>query len=261
MAKKERKFGRLDYITFVAAGLVLMFLTYLLIAHTPLRRTIPGYPDRETQKTAVENYRKIDSLEKVINLWAFQVANIQRVATGREPLPLDSMLFTRVEEDLDEETLIAYETADSLLRVKMEDIEEEQKNRGDSPGQIPALAGVKFTSPIKGSLRSPFSRAGGHPFVELSAPAGTSVNAILDGRIVSAEWSEMEGCTVKIQHDNDLTSIVRYAGKITRSVGEQVKAGATVAAVGQTSELSDGTIQFELRYRNQAIDPAAYIKF
>ena len=42
MAKKERKFGRLDYISLVAAGLVLMFLTYLLIAPTPLRRAVPG---------------------------------------------------------------------------------------------------------------------------------------------------------------------------------------------------------------------------
>ncbi len=261
MAKKERKFGRLDYISLIAAGLVLMFLTYLLIAHTPLRRTIPGYPDRETQKAAAENYRKIDSLEKVIDLWAFQVANIQRVATGREPLPLDSMLFTRVEEAVDEETLGAFETCDSLLRVRMEGIEEEMRNRADSQGKIAALQDVKFTLPLKGTLRAPFTRTGSHPFVELSAPAGTNVVAILDGRIVSAEWSELEGCSLKIQHDNDLTSIVRYAGKLSRNVGDAVKAGTTVAVVGQTSELSDGTIQFELRYRNQAVDPATYLPF
>lgn len=261
MAKKERKFGRLDYITFGAAALVLMFLTYLLIAHTPLRRTIPGYPDRETQKAALDNYQKIDSLENVIRLWAFQVANIQRVVTGREPMPLDSMLFTRVEEAVDDETLAAYETSDSLLRVKMEVLEAEQKNQLETQGRIAALQGIKFTAPLKGSLRVPFSRAGGHPYVELSAPAGTSVNAVLDGRIVAAEWSELEGCTLKIQHDNDLTSIVRHAGKLSKNVGEQVKAGTAVAAVGQTSELSDGTIQFELRYRNQAVDPALYLPF
>lgn len=261
MAKKERKFGRLDYITFGAAALVLMFLTYLLIAHTPLRRTIPGYPDRETQKAALDNFRKIDSLENVINLWAFQVANIQRVATGREPLPIDSMLFTRVQEEIGEETLASYETSDSLLRVKMELLEEDEKNQAETQGRIAALQGVKFSSPLKGTLRAPFSRAGGHPYVDLSAPAGTSVCAILDGRIVAAEWSEMEGCSIKIQHDNDLVSIVRHAGKLTRNVGDEVKAGATVAAVGQTSELSDGTVQFELRYRNQAVDPALYIKF
>ena len=251
----------MDYITFGAAALLLMFLTYLLIAHTPLRRTIPGYPDRETQKAAVENFRKIDSLENVISLWAFQVANIQRVATGREPLPLDSMMFTRVEEEIDEETLGAFEACDSLLRVRMESIEEEQRNRAETQGRIAALQGVKFTTPLKGTLKVPYSRTGSHPYVELSAPAGTNVCAILDGRIVAAEWNEMEGCSVKILHDHDLTSVVRYAGKLSRNVGEQVKAGTPVAAVGQTSELSDGTIQFELRYRNQAVDPATYISF
>lgn len=261
MAKKERKFGRLDFITFGAAALVLMFLTYLLVAHTPLRQTIPGYPDRETQKAAAENFRKIDSLENVINIWAFQVANIQRVATGREPLPLDSMMFTRIEEEADEEKLGAFESCDSLLRVRMESIEEEQRNRADTQGRIAALQGVKFTAPLKGTLKAPFSRTGSHPFVELSAPAGTGICAILDGRIVLAEWSELEGCTIKIQHDNDLTSIVRFAAKLSHNVGEQVKAGTVIGTVGQTSELSDGSIQFELRYRNQTVDPAAYITF
>ena len=94
MAKQERKLDGHRLISFVAFGLVVMLLTYLLVAHTSLRRTIPGYPSRETQQAAIENYRKVDSLEKVIDLWAFQVANIQRVVTGREALPLDARPMT-----------------------------------------------------------------------------------------------------------------------------------------------------------------------
>lgn len=260
MAKKERKLGRLDVVTLVAAALLIMFLTYLLVAHTPLRRTIPGYPDQETQRTAVENFRKIDSLEKVINLWAFQVANIQRVATGRQPLPLDSMMLTRVEEEIDDETLGAFEAADSLLRVQMEQLEARMQEQADNQPLVKELTELKFNTPLKGTVRNPFSRYG-HSYLELTAPAGTQVSAILDGRVVSAEWNENEGCTIKIQHDHDLVSIVRNAGKLLKSPGEQVKAGTAVAAVGQTSELSESHVIFELRYRNQAIDPAAYIKF
>ena len=84
MAKKERKSDTRDWVSYGAFGLVMMLLTYLLVARTPLRRTIPGYPSPETQRAAIENYRRIDSLEKVIDLWAFQVTNIQRVLTGRE---------------------------------------------------------------------------------------------------------------------------------------------------------------------------------
>lgn len=98
-------------------------------------------------------------------------------------------------------------------------------------------------------------------YVEISAPSGTSVAAVLDGRIVSADWSELEGCTVRIQHDNDVTAIYRHAGKLLKSVGEQVKAGTAVATVGETGELSQAHILIELRYKNQPVDPALYIEF
>ena len=260
MANKERKFDRRGLFTFIAFGLVVMLLTYLAVAHTPLRRTIPGYPTRETQLAAIENYQRIDSLEKIVNLWAFQVANIQRVATGREPLPLDSMRLARVETELDEAELADFRQSDSLLRAQVEQAEAERLARPD-PGRIEALKDLKFTRPVKGSLQEGFSRTGSHSFTEVTAPSGTQVCAPLDGRIISAEWSELEGCTIRIQHEKDLVSIFRHAGKLLKSVGEEVKAGTAVATVGETGELSQPHILFELRYKNQAIDPALYIEF
>ena len=127
MAKKERKLDRHQWISLAAGVLVVMLLTYLLIAHTPLRRTIPGYPSRETQQAALENFQKVDSLEKVIGLWAFQVANIQRIATGREPLPLDSLRLADPEAVTDESQSAAFETSDSLLRAQVEKLDAERQ--------------------------------------------------------------------------------------------------------------------------------------
>lgn len=260
MANKERKLDRHQLISLSTGTLVVMLLTYLLIAHTPLRRTIPGYPSRETRQAAIENYQKIDSLEKVIDRWAFQVANIQRIATGREPLPIDSMRLTRTESGPEEETLAAFETSDSLLRAQVEQLDAE---RQASPAATPleALRDLKFNRPLKGTVKEGFSRTGSHPYVEITAPSGTQVSAILDGRIVSAEWNELEGCTLKMQFDPDLTAFYRHAGKLLKSVGEQVKAGTPIAVVGETGELSQALIQLELRYKNQPIDPALYISF
>ena len=259
MAKQERKLDGHRLISFVAFGLVVMLLTYLLVAHTSLRRTIPGYPSRETQQAAIENYRKVDSLEKVIDLWAFQVANIQRVVTGREALPLDSMRLAKSGTALDEQDLAAYRASDSLLRIQVEQIDAEQQLRPAE--RIAALTGLGFKRPLKGTLKESFQPTGSHSYVEISAPSGTSVAAVLDGRIVSADWSELEGCTVRIQHDNDVTAIYRHAGKLLKSVGEQVKAGTAVATVGETGELSQAHILIELRYKNQPVDPALYIEF
>ena len=260
MAKQEKKFDRRGLVTFVAFGLVVMLLTYLLIAHTPLRRTIPGYPTPETQQAAIENYQKIDSLEKVINLWAFQVANIQRIATGREALPLDSMRLAKVEAEPDAEQQAAYARSDSLLRAQVEQLDAERLAT-PAPGRIEALEGIKFSRPLKGTVKESYNRTESRPYVEVTAPSGTQVHAVLDGRIVSAEWNELEGCTVKIQHDNDLTSLYHCAGKLLKSVGEQVKAGTAVATVGETGELSQAHVLVELRYKNQNLDPALYLEF
>ena len=260
MAKKERKLDRHQLVSLTAGALVVMLLTYLLIAHTALRRTIPGYPSRDTQQAAIENYQKIDSLEKLIDLWAFQVANIQRIVTGREALPIDSIRLEKAETALSEEERAAYELRDSLLRAQVEQLDAERL-AAPAPGRIEVLEGLKFSQPLKGTVKEAFSRTGSHPYIEVTAASGTQVSAVLDGRIVSAEWSEVEGCTLKMQHDNDLTSFYRQASRLLRSVGEQVKAGTAIAIVGETGELSQAHILFELRYKNQPVDPALYITF
>ena len=260
MAKQERKLDRHQLLNLSAGALVVMLLTYLLIAHTPLRRTIPGYPSRESRQAAIENYQKIDSLEKVIDLWAFQVANIQRIATGREPLPIDSMRLAQTGAEPDEAERAAWAASDSLLRAQVEQIDATQL-AAPAAQPLEALKGLKFQRPLRGTLKEGFSRTGSHPYIEISAPSGTQVSAVLDGRIVSAEWNEVEGCTMKIQHEGDLTSFYRHADRLLKSVGDQVKAGAPVAVVGETGELSQALIQLELRYKNQPIDPALYIPF
>ncbi|MBR0224141.1 MAG: M23 family metallopeptidase [Bacteroidales bacterium] len=260
MAKKERKLDRHQLVSIAAGTVVVMLLTYLLIAHTPLRRTIPGYPSKETQQAALENFQKVDSLEKVIGLWAFQVANIQRIATGREPLPLDSLRLESTDAGPDEAQRAAFETSDSLLRAQVEQLDAERIN-APGPERIEALEKLKFSRPLKGTVKEAFSQTGSHPYTEVSAPSGTQVSAVLDGIIVSADWNEVEGCTLKMQHENDLTSFYRHAGKLLKSVGERVKAGTPIAVVGETGELSQAHILIELRYKNQSIDPALYIQF
>ena len=159
-----------------------------------------------------------------------------------------------------EEERAAYAVRDSLLRLQVEQIDASLQAAAPA-GRIEALEDIKFTRPLKGTVKEAFVRNGSHPYIEVTAPSGTQVGAVLDGIIVSAEWSEVEGCTLKLQHDNDLTSFYRHADKLLRSVGERVKAGTPVAVVGETGELSEAHILFELRYKNQPVDPAIYITF
>ena len=81
---------------FAVAGSIALIciVTFCLVAFTPLKRILPGYPSYSTQREAVENAAMVDSLETRMRIMTLQLTNIRRIIAGEEPLPLDS-LFSR----------------------------------------------------------------------------------------------------------------------------------------------------------------------
>ena len=89
-----------------------------------------------------------------------------------------------------------------------------------------------------------------------------AVMAVLDGTVINAGWSDENGYTIEIQHDNDLISIYKHNQRLLRQTGEKVSAGSTIAIVGNTGALTTGDhLHFELWYKGEAVDPAKYISF
>ena len=242
-----------------AIVLIIMGISYCLFAFTGLRHAIPGYPSEQTRMTAVENALKIDSLEKVIDLWAFQMENIQRVATGRAPLTIDSIASKKGVAELSDEQKACFAQGDSLLRekVKLEEMSERKSKTG--PVQID---GLHFYPPVKGLVTEGFNKLTNHPYIEVAVPGNTTVCAVLDGTVVDSEWSEKGGYTIRIQHPDDLISIYRHNEKLLKKSGDKVSAGTPVAIVENANELSNNSnLQFELWHKGEAGDPARYISF
>ncbi len=98
------RFTRLGFaLTAFTTLVVIVGSLYALIALTPLRTTIPGYPDAHFRREAVANAIKIDSLESAITRWKLYSENLSRVLAGDTTINLDSLLQVR-------------ETPDSLSR-------------------------------------------------------------------------------------------------------------------------------------------------
>jgi Membrane-bound metallopeptidase len=233
--------------------LAIMVLTYLLIMITPLRRTMPGYPSATTRQMAVDNVLKIDSLERELDLWAFQVNNIQRMITGKEAIPVDSISVRgssepQAEQEHDE----LYLRSDSLLRDEVRQLE--QSGYNTKKETITQIEGMHFFTPLRGVVTAPFSTATRHPYIEVSAQSGSMVQAALDGTIVSAGWDDRWGYTIILQHDNNIITIYRNNEKLLKKAGDSVKAGTVLA-------LCRDCMVFELWHKGEAIDPALYIKF
>ena len=83
----------------ITAFVVILGSLYALIALTPLRTTIPGYPDAHFRREAVSNAIKIDSLESAITRWKLYSENLSRVLAGDTTINLDSLLVVREAPD------------------------------------------------------------------------------------------------------------------------------------------------------------------
>lgn len=93
-------YTRLGFIVAViTAFIVILGSLYALVALTPLRTTIPGYPDAHFRREAVNNAIKIDSLESAITRWKLYSENLSRVLSGNSTINLDSLLQAKEAAD------------------------------------------------------------------------------------------------------------------------------------------------------------------
>ena len=251
-------FTRPAFIAVIVSLIVLLLVIfYLLIAFTPLRSFIPGYPDAQARRQAVQNAIRIDSLETQILQWELYTENLKKVVAGEEPLLLDSLILRRQESGRDADSVFLARR-DSLLRARVTEAEQFEVSgpRRDLP-----IEALSFYTPLKGVVSQSFDRTL-HPWVDVTAPTGTAVMAVLDGTVVFAGWEEADGYTLAIQHRGDILSVYKRNEKLLKKAGDTVKAGTPVALVGSSGSLTKGDhLRFELWYAGEAVDPAAYISF
>jgi Membrane-bound metallopeptidase len=89
-----------------------------------------------------------------------------------------------------------------------------------------------------------------------SRPAGTCVAG---GQVVFADWLRGFGNLIIIDHGGGYMSLYSNNETLYKQVGNSVKAGETIASVGNTGGSSETGLYFELRYQSQAFDPSNWL--
>ena len=123
------------------------------------------------------------------------------------------------------------------------------------------IEGVIFFTPLKGVVSQGYDPVI-HPYIDITAPAGSVVKAALDGTVIFAGWSDDAGHTIQIQHDGDIVTIYKHNEKLLKKTGDKVTAGAPIALVGNTGKMTTGThLHFELWHKGETVDPTKHISF
>ena len=248
------------FVMIISIIVMLSAIVFSITAYTPVRTFIPGYPDAHSKRAAIQNAITIDSLESVIYRWEIYSENLKRVVEGKEPLKIDSLIKANQPQKISKEEAAALQKQDSLLREEVKKEEQFDISTERGKRELP-IEGVHFFTPLKGVVSQGYDAAM-HPYIDITASAGSVVKAVLDGTVVFVGWSEEAGYTIQIQHDGDIVSIYKHNEKLLKKTGEKVTAGSPIALVGSTGSLTTGDhLHFELWYKGESVDPTKYINF
>jgi murein DD-endopeptidase MepM/ murein hydrolase activator NlpD len=252
------KLNRLNVFVFSTIfALLLIVVTTILIAFTPLREYIPGYSSTSLKKKATNLTYKTDSLEQELNVNAQYLASIRKVLTGdvkTVDFNKDSIIQAA---QLDPFTVdLSASAEDSLLREKV--AREDKYNPLANTGEII----VALFAPVKGSITSPYNPEEKHFAVDVVTVKDAPVKAVADGTVIFAEWTAETGYVMILEHRNDIISVYKHNASLNKEQGELVKAGEVIATVGNTGELTTGPhLHFELWSNSYPIDPTNFIDF
>ena len=262
---------------FVALGtslIVLVALTVVLIAFTPLREFIPGYSNAEMVEQTYKNALVVDSLEQQLANQEMLIQNIQSVLLGKDPAPAPAAAAPAAPAKTDS-VAYTHSRADAELRREVESADNKYQVRGQSGGTASSASSSAatvtvtvanysqlFFTPLKGKVLSSFDPAIKHYGVDIAGPTNATIKAAYSGTVLFANFTVETGYVIAIQHPGNIVSIYKHNSALLKHEGDVVRAGEPIAYLGNSGDLTSGPhLHFELWVASKPVNPLQYISF
>ncbi|WP_196002005.1 peptidoglycan DD-metalloendopeptidase family protein [Clostridium sp. 1001271B_151109_B4] len=130
----------------------------------------------------------------------------------------------------------------------------------------PYEAGIAFLSkPTEGgyisSLFGEVRKSSVHKGIDIAKDLGANVNASLEGKVIQAGYNNGGyGNLIVLEHNNNMKTYYAHLSNIYVNVGDTVKQGDIIGAIGSTGNSTGPHLHFELRVNNEPVDPSKYIE-
>ncbi|MCL3782346.1 M23 family metallopeptidase [Prolixibacteraceae bacterium JC049] len=237
---------------------VLVAFTTLVIAYTPLRELIPGYPSGEMRKQIIQNSLTVDSLQYQLEVRDKFIQNFQTLIKGEVPEETVQPLDTAIRIN---QIQFSNFNHDSVFQDK---ILEEKLNLSllANEKEVKKLSEIHFFVPLRGNITSEFKTTPDHFGIDITAEDNSRISSVLDGTVIFAGWTTDAGYVLQVQHSNDLVSVYKHNSELLKRIGDKVRAGEAIAIMGNSGEVTTGPhLHFELWHKGVALDPQNYINF
>lgn len=252
------------YIAIGALLLGALFIGWLILAFTPLRRTLPG--DYINPKEIVALQSKIDTLGQIVEAQNAIIESRERWLSGDYESGPGEYVAADEQVEMEEIEPIAEDLA---LRAKYDNTNKSSNTNTKPVKKIlvstnhNGMAQQYISPPLMGArVTDRFRPDKKHYGIDLSAPRNTPVQSVLSGTVISSEETMDTGNVIAVQHKHNLISFYKHNSVLLKKVGSFVSAGEAIAIIGNTGEMSDGPhLHFELWQNGKPVDPSDYIDF
>ena len=178
-----------------------------------------------------------------------------------DDIDLDITVSEKYTQKLEEVKTDKIEVAEKSLNNEIEHLLDEKAAKE----AIAVINGINVSVlPVSGRISSRFGvsssiRSGAHTGLDIACEEGTAIKAVSIGKVVFAEMNGPYGNLVKIDHGNNVETWYAHCSKIYVKVGQKVKAGDKIAAVGSTGNSTGSHLHLEIRIKGTAINPQKYL--
>lgn len=154
----------------------------------------------------------------------------------------------------------------NLIRIKKE-IKLMNEIRSRSPTISDSLL-KKWRQPVKGRVTGRYGDmrvfndivTSQHFGQDLATSIGKTVVAANDGIVVLAKNLFLSGNTIAIDHGHGLLSSYLHLNSISVQVGQYIKSGDKIGAVGATGRVTGAHLDWRISWFNVRLDPTLFIK-
>lgn len=119
---------------------------------------------------------------------------------------------------------------------------------------------VSYNASGFGWRLDPFNgRSTFHDGIDFAAPVGTAITAAAGGVVIAAAYHHEYGNMLEIDHGNNIITRYAHASRLLSKVGDIVRRGQQVAAVGSTGRSTGAHLHFEVLVGGTPQNPEKFL--
>ncbi|TCO73127.1 murein hydrolase activator EnvC family protein [Marinisporobacter balticus] len=124
----------------------------------------------------------------------------------------------------------------------------------------PAPGYTRITSPYGYRIHPILKRKKLHTGIDIGVPAGKSIVAAGNGKVIHADWLGGYGKVVMVDHGGGIVTLYAHNSSLIVKEGQQVKKGQVISKSGSTGMSTGPHLHFEVRKNGQYTDPIPWVK-